>query len=353
MGGRVTWWSTERELGRSAPSPLPGPWRGVGEGLWRARRRLQRVAAERWLGALGPPGRGARSAPLHLGLGYHGVCGAAGLEAGDYDPNLWVCEDFFRHQVHLIARLCAARRASEVWGAREEGAALAAAVTFDDGLSSVVGRGLPILREYGLPATLFVNDGVWGGGELWHDTAARAASVAPLEAAAALDLGAPLEALGFVAALKRLGSERLLEVMARLEVLAGPAPAGRYLEPAGVVAWRGAGHEVGGHGTRHLLLTRTRGALLRGELEGNRAALEALLGEPVMSYAYPNGANDRAARDAVAAAGYTSGWGIEHSDGGVLALSRRNISDAVCVDEEGRFSGALFLVWLLGRRGPR
>jgi peptidoglycan/xylan/chitin deacetylase (PgdA/CDA1 family) len=70
--------------------------------------------------------------------------------------------------------------------------------------------------------------------------------------------------------------------------------------------WVDAGMTVGGHSRSHADLRRCNDAELEREIRGCREDLEALLGVPVTSFAYPFGLLDRRLRDAVASAGFTS-----------------------------------------------
>jgi len=54
------------------------------------------------------------------------------------------------------------------------------ALTFDDGMSSVFGAALPILRAYAAPATLFLTTGAVGGNNRWPEQSASAPRFAML-----------------------------------------------------------------------------------------------------------------------------------------------------------------------------
>ncbi len=69
-------------------------------------------------------------------------------------------------------------------------------------------------------------------------------------------------------------------------------------------------HEVGSHGRTHVMLTAVDDGRLRDELEGSRAELEAAIGGPVASVAYPYGggrAYDDRVVDAARRVGYDRG----------------------------------------------
>lgn len=93
-------------------------------------------------------------------------------------------------------------------------------------------------------------------------------------------------------------------------------PSGRMLNPSELCEMQAAGMEIGSHTVNHVRLTDVDDARLMQELTDSKAALEAILGKAVTSFAYPYGAWD--ARCAIAAqqAGYTSacttqtGWAL-------------------------------------------
>jgi peptidoglycan/xylan/chitin deacetylase (PgdA/CDA1 family) len=142
------------------------------------------------------------------------------------------------------------------------------AVTFDDAYRSVFDVARPLLAELGLPGTLFVPTDFVGG-----EGAVRWAGVEEW-------LGGP--------------HERELELMGWDEV--------------GELA--GSGWEIGSHTRSHAKLTECDDEGLRDELEGSRAAVEARLGAPCRTLAYPFGAVDERVVEATRAAGYAAAGAI-------------------------------------------
>ena len=141
------------------------------------------------------------------------------------------------------------------------------AVTFDDGLSSVVRLALPALRELGVPATVFVPTGFVGSGRpfAWPETEHWLAT----EHAGELD-GMSWDDLGLL---------------------------------------HDEGWEIGSHSHSHARLTRLDDDRLAAELGESRRAVEAHVG-PCRSIAYPySDVDDRvvaAARDV----GYEAGAAV-------------------------------------------
>lgn len=70
-----------------------------------------------------------------------------------------------------------------------------------------------------------------------------------------------------------------------------------------------AGWEIGSHSLTHINLIELPADRLRAEIVDSRRRLQDLLGVPILTFAYPFGANDSAAVDLVKFAGYIAGMG--------------------------------------------
>ena len=147
--------------------------------------------------------------------------------------------------VLTVSELAAALSAGEI-------SPRAVAITFDDGCASVVEHAAPALAQHGLRATVFCVAGHLGGANDWRTQASWAPSLRLADAGA----------------------------------LAGLAQAG----------W-----EIGSHGTEHEPLANADPNLAEREVAASRAMLEAAVGAPVRSFAWPYAASpSRAARAAIA-----------------------------------------------------
>ncbi|MCD4534496.1 polysaccharide deacetylase family protein [Nocardioides sp. cx-169] len=140
----------------------------------------------------------------------------------------------------------------------------AVALTFDDGYASVVETAWPLLRERGLPATLFA-----------------VSDYLPGERRFAWDLGRP----------EHEGHRRVTA--------------------AALVAAAEDGLDVGSHTVSHPWLPRLSPREQRRELVDSKDALEQLLGRRVTSVAYPTGGWDPVVRRAAGEAGYTIGVTVD------------------------------------------
>jgi peptidoglycan/xylan/chitin deacetylase (PgdA/CDA1 family) len=146
----------------------------------------------------------------------------------------------------------------------EPGTGARAVLTFDDGYAGVLTRALPLLAARGFSATVFVVSGRLGGTNDWD----------------------------------------------------GETPGDALLSADGVRALAASGIEIGSHGATHRALPELSDAELVAEVAGSKAALEAVVGAPVVSFCYPYGAFDDRSVAAVRAAGYRAATVIR---GGIVA----------------------------------
>jgi peptidoglycan/xylan/chitin deacetylase (PgdA/CDA1 family) len=175
-------------------------------------------------------------------------------------------------------------------------------VTIDDGLADFYQNALPILIKHGLAATLYVVTGVVGGRCAWLDPEDE-------------------------------GNRPMLT-----------------WEQIGEISR--CGIECGAHTHSHPELDVLPIEAVRKEILESKAALEARLGVPVASFAYPYGKYCRRVREMVRAVGFTSACAVKHAlsstDDDPFALARIQVPPDVPL--------ATFGQWLQGRgvrRAPR
>lgn len=132
-------------------------------------------------------------------------------------------------------------------------------LTFDDGYDDNLSDAAPVLAKYGFTATVF-----------------------------------PV--------LEQVGKDNTCWPMADTQGL------GDFMSADRLKKWLDAGHEIGSHTLTHPILTHIDDAQLVRELAQSREGFEALLGQPCISVAYPNGDVDARVAKAAAEAGYRLGF---------------------------------------------
>ena len=216
----------------------------------------------------------------------------------------------------------------------------AMAISFDDGYLDNHQTAVPILRRHGLCATFFIATGFLDGGRMWNDTVIEALRATRL---ASLDLG-------------DLGHHDLPDNAARRRAIEALIDRVKYLPPAQrqvavdriaeraqaalpddlmmgaqqLREMRQAGMQIGAHTVSHPILARLDDAAARLEIAESRQTLQALLGEPVTLFAYPNGrpGEDYTARSVAIvrslgfAAAVTTAWGAAHRRSDPFELPR-------------------------------
>lgn len=182
--------------------------------------------------------------------------------------------------------------------------ARAAAITFDDGYEDNHRIALPILRQHGLTATFFITTGFLDGGRMWNDTVIEAIRRTPLTQLDLRPLGYP--SLGeftldsdavrcraietILRTVKYLSpTERIIAVQRIADLAQVSLPDKLMMTAEQVVDLRRHGMQVGAHTVSHPILAALDDDEAREEICASRSVLEALLGERVGLFAYPNG----------------------------------------------------------------
>lgn len=236
----------------------------------------------------------------------------------------------------------------------------ALAITVDDGYRDFYQVAYPVLREYGIPATVYlVSDFVDRSGWLWvdqveyeflHGQARSFRMELPGQPPQSFELSTPetrkAAARAVTEAAKNLSNAervRLLETLPeQLGVrLPEEAPAEyealRWDEVREMAA---AGIDFGAHTRTHPILSRLAGEReLAAEIGGSKRQIEQQLGRAVEHFCYPNGAREdigREAVEAVRAAGFRTGVttesGLNHVAGDPFRLLRIGVEPGLEVD---------------------
>ncbi len=162
----------------------------------------------------------------------------------------------------------------------------AVAITFDDGYSDNYTYAFPILKKYGLKATIFLATDVIGTSNLlWHDRVFDAFRFSTRDRAE-LHLDATLEKAKSLWGEARTRYVEEVETALRPQV---PAETPRMLNWDQVREMHRSGIAFGSHTVTHPILSCLPQEELRKELMESRRQIVEQLNAPVVAFAYPNG----------------------------------------------------------------
>ncbi len=301
-------------------------------------------------------------------LGYHQVVADIANAERDSIPGMAISTHTFRRQMEFL------RERYEVLSLTEAGAVLrdeastvrpAVVLTFDDGYRSVYDQAWPVLRELGLPATVFLNPGCIGTSQLLdHDLLYWFARQAKL---LGLSLRVPLVKAGFnlrevVEITSEVDTAQLCEhliyqplarrqaVLQKLrEFLGEPEPAElrdfALLDWAQIHELAAGGITFGAHTVNHPVLTLETPEVIDYEIAEARHNLEKQLGVPITHFAYPNGSYSPAVKAAVQRHGFelavTTEKRINRRGSDLLALGRTCLCEESTRGLTGQYSEAV------------
>lgn len=167
-------------------------------------------------------------------------------------------------------------------------------ITFDDGDTSVVRSGLPLLQARGMVATAFLC-GKWVGTDEAPWWQVVEAAVAPA------DLAGTRSALKAAPDVDRRAA---VAGMADGLAAAGTSVVRQQWTVADVGAWLAAGNDIGNHSWDHPCLDRCAEAEQQRQIALAHERLSALVGRPLDVFAWPNGDPSPAALAALRSLGY-------------------------------------------------
>ncbi len=176
-------------------------------------------------------------------------------------------------------------------------------ITFDDGYADNAEIAYPILREFGLSATIFVATAFTAGGMMWNDAIIEFFRIAPLGSSHRINgelysIGETADSRRSTAAMvirdiKHLPQHQRQDVVARL-LASAPAEHPslmmnaeqlRSLDPSVVT--------LGAHTVNHPILQSIDAQQAAFEIAESRRVIEDVCGYPVRLFAYPNGVPGR------------------------------------------------------------
>ena len=229
-------------------------------------------------------------------------------------------------------------------------------ITFDDGWHDNVTHALPLLREHGVPAVVFLATNFVGTTRsFWQERLTRKMFVAAqsegaprriVEAHTVADVHStpPLESRRIIRAAVTRMKQWTADEVANFESELDSALANAGVLPTGngddrFMDWEQAAGLVppsplvaAAHGCSHRPLTTLSPDASMAELREVRNKLQATLGQPITAIAYPNGDYDdavvRMAREAGYLAGFTTQRGLVSEGDDPLRLRRLNVHEA-------------------------
>lgn len=175
------------------------------------------------------------------------------------------------------------------------------AITFDDGYADNAETALPILQRLGLHATFYITTGYLNGGRMWNDSVIEVVRAAP---AGLIDLSAfelptmhmakDLERRAVIdTVLRHIKHQSPAERQQRVDAFVASSgaflPNNLMMRDAQVRELHQAGMTLGAHTLTHPILAALDADAARREIVEGKAALEKIIGEPVQTFAYPNG----------------------------------------------------------------
>lgn len=237
--------------------------------------------------------------------------------------------DTFRWQMRLVARYFNVLSLPDAIARLAAGRLppRAICITFDDGYRSIHDLAMPVLKEFGLPATVFVSTAYLDSGAMWNEIIADAVRHLPDGAVDLCGAGLGMRELRtsedrrhllneLTAHAKYLPPAERQALTERLMAMVGGGRADNLmLTPEMIRTMAAQGFEIGAHTVSHPILTSLSDEAARHEIEQCKRDLEAITGTPVRYFAYPNGKVgkdfDERHKEMVRSAGFAAAFSTE------------------------------------------
>ena len=291
----------------------------------------------------------------------------AGSNQDPFSLGMCVRKHLFAEQLQYIKSRFDVVPLADVLHSRHSGQSLppaTAAITFDDGYLDCLTIAAPILRELGLPATFFVpTGGLAEGNAFWWDRAIAAVSDTRLSSVDLSSLGLS-SAVSLTPSTRRASMIRILDALwlqppeslpGKLDSLIKQLTPEQTYELATearaprmnveqVRELAAMGFTIGAHTVSHVDLRQLDAGAVQQELVVSRQALEAVLDQPITTFAYPSGFHNEGLQRAVQAAGFynavSTDRGINGNDLNPYAVYRIGMPDTSVADFKRALSGA-------------
>jgi peptidoglycan/xylan/chitin deacetylase (PgdA/CDA1 family) len=239
-------------------------------------------------------------------LAYHRIAEATAPDFAYYSPNVSASPAMFARQIAYVARHFNVIDLAALQAFIQLGRALPPRpllITFDDGYLDNYTSAYPILRQYGLPAVIFlITDWIekpiipwWDECAYWFHHATNTHAMLPL--VGETDLTAPHQRTAardaLIRALKQVPESRKQEALQQLRSMLNVSLPENT--PRLFVSWDQVRELVANgvacqpHTASHPILTRVNYAEMQRQISESRVRVEAETRQPVSAFAYPNG----------------------------------------------------------------
>jgi peptidoglycan/xylan/chitin deacetylase (PgdA/CDA1 family) len=276
-------------------------------------------------------------------------------------PVLCTTPETFTAQVEWLSRHFEIISMDEAHRRLQDGTAddsRAVVITSDDGWRGFYQQAMSTLQ--GRDATIYVTTGVLQGEVPWYVRWRLLLEQYPhLLRVLAHDVGRlePFrDADKAIAALKQLDYARICalwdQTIKDVRLDEAGLPEDWFMREEEVRDAAKSGFTIGAHTVHHPILTHEFEEIARREVTESKRDLEALTGLSVRHFAYPNGDHNEQVVRCVRESGFATavttqaGWNTVGSD--VYRLHRFDVHETMCTDHHGRFSEALFALYLTG-----
>jgi peptidoglycan/xylan/chitin deacetylase (PgdA/CDA1 family) len=299
-------------------------------------------------------------------LAYHRVLDPATCDLDGVEPGMYVTKDAFADHLRLLEDRYTVVPLAHIVQRHLTGEELepgTVAITFDDAWLDTYEVAYPLLRRFGMPATVFVPTGLIDADHhFWFSRAAvligkiyqrreklRANfpdDEMPVAGGFIMDvLVANPSRSGYFArimeSLKQLGDFQRDTVIDFLETLVGQA----VELPRELCSWdelremAAANFEIGSHTAGHAIMTQLTVEQVRRELETSKETIIERIGRPPASFCYPNGNYNETIKRQVQRAGYvcavTTQSGFADPPTDLFELPRPGVHQGVAPDGDG------------------